>query len=98
MAFFEQAEVIMGPIYDIAQLLADPHIIAREPVAEYPNADMGAYPMHHVVPRLDAAQGTTHTPAPRLRQHNRELLAEPGVDATACAGLLAAVSVFESGA
>jgi formyl-CoA transferase len=51
---------------------------------------MGAYPMHHVVPRLDATPGTIRTPAPQLGQHNRELLGELGVDDVAYAALLAA--------
>jgi formyl-CoA transferase len=90
VAFFEQAEVTIGPIYHIAQILDDPHVIARELVADYPDADMGAYPMHHVVPRLDATPGTIRTPAPQLGQHNRELLGELGVDDVAYAALLAA--------
>jgi formyl-CoA transferase len=35
--------------------------------------------MHHVVPRLLGTPGSIRSPAPRLGQHNRELL---GVDET----------------
>ena len=58
VAFFEQAEVTIGPIYDIEQILEDPHVLERELVADYPDADMGAFPMHHVVPRLMGTPGT----------------------------------------
>jgi formyl-CoA transferase len=34
--------------------------------------------MHHVVPRLLGTPGAIRSPAPRLGQHNRELLAELG--------------------
>ena len=80
VAFFEKAEVTIGPIYDITQILEDPHFIDREVIADYPDADMGEYPMHHVVPRLSETPGAIRSAAPGLGQHNRELLAEIGVD------------------
>jgi formyl-CoA transferase len=95
VAFFEQAEVTIGPIYDIAQILGDPHFIDREVIADYPDDEMGAFPMHHVVPRLMGTPGTIRTPAPRLGQHNREVLAEVGVDEAKYAELLAARVVYE---
>jgi formyl-CoA transferase len=80
VAFFEAAEVTIGPIYDITQILEDPHFIEREVIADYPDADMGEYPMHHVVPRLAGTPGSIRAPAPKLGQHNREILREVGVD------------------
>jgi crotonobetainyl-CoA:carnitine CoA-transferase CaiB-like acyl-CoA transferase len=74
VAFFEQAEVTIGPIYDVAQIVEDPHFIEREILADYPDEEMGAFPMHHVVPRLLGTPGAIRSPAPRLGQHNRELL------------------------
>lgn len=96
VAFFEKAEVTIGPIYDISQLIEDPHVVARELVADYPDADMGAYPMHHVVPRLEGTPGTIRTPAPHLGEHNRTVLAELGVDEAAYAQLLAEGVVCEA--
>jgi crotonobetainyl-CoA:carnitine CoA-transferase CaiB-like acyl-CoA transferase len=89
VAFFEKAEVTIGPIYDVTQILEDPHVIEREIVADYPDPDMRALPMHHVVPRLSGTPGTIRTPAPHLGEHNRTLLAEVGVDDAAYAQLLA---------
>ncbi len=89
VAFFERAEVTIGPIYDIAQILEDPHFIEREVLADYPDADMGAYPMHHVVPRLEGTPGSIRTPAPKLGEHNREVLRTVGVDDARYAALLA---------
>jgi crotonobetainyl-CoA:carnitine CoA-transferase CaiB-like acyl-CoA transferase len=88
VAFFENAEVTIGPIYDISQILEDPHFIEREVIAEYPDPDMGSFPMHHVVPRLMGTPGAIRTPAPRLGQHNRELLAEVGIDAVGYEAML----------
>ena len=78
VAFFEAAEVTIGPIYDTSQIVEDPHVIARELVADYPDADMGQMPLHHVVPRLSGTPGSIRTPAPGLGEHNRTILAEAG--------------------
>jgi len=79
----EKAEVTVGPIYDVSRILEDPHVIGRELVADYPDADMGSLPTHHVVPRLQGTPGSIRTPAPTLGQHNREVLREVGVDEVA---------------
>ena len=97
VAFFEQAEVTIGPIYDVTQILEDPHVIERELLADYPDPEMGAFPMHHVVPRLAGTPGSIRTPAPELGEHNRALLAELGVDDAAYARLLAAGVSCEGG-
>jgi len=78
--FFEQAQVTIGPIYDISQIVDDPHFVEREILADYPDPDMGAFPMHHVVPRMSGTPGAIRTPAPAIGQHNREVLAGLGVD------------------
>jgi formyl-CoA transferase len=97
IAYFEQAEVTIGPVYDIAQILEDPHVIERELIADYPDPEMGEFPMHHVVPRLSGTPGAVRSPAPKLGEHNRALLAEAGVDETAYAKLLAAGIACEGG-
>ena len=98
VAFFEQAEVTIGPIYDISQIVDDPHVVERELIADYPAEERGAFPMHHVVPRLSGTPGSIRTPAPALGQHNRELLGEVGVDGAAYQRLLADGVACEAGA
>ncbi|HUF79931.1 MAG TPA: CoA transferase [Burkholderiales bacterium] len=98
VAFFEKAEVTIGPIYDIRQILEDPHVLARALVADYPDPDMGSFPMHHVVPRLSGTPGSIRTPAPRLGEHNRALLSEIGIDEAAYARLIASGAACEGGA
>jgi formyl-CoA transferase len=95
VAFFEQAEVTIGPIYDVRQILEDPHVIEREILAEYPDPQMGDFPMHPVVPRLLGTPGSIRTRAPDLGEHNRALLEEVGVDDSRYAELLAAGVVAE---
>ena len=88
VALFEKAEVTVGPIYDVSQILRDPHVIERELLADYPDPDMGALPMHPVVPRLDGTPGAIRTPAPAIGEHNRDLLEPLGVGADDYARLL----------
>jgi formyl-CoA transferase len=95
LQFFEAAQVTIGPIYGTAEILADPHMIEREILADYPDEDMGQLPMHHVVPRLSGTPGSIRTPAPALGQHNREILAGIGVDDARYAQLLASGVVRE---
>jgi len=95
VAFFEKAEVTIGPIYDITQILEDPHFIEREVIADYPDPEMERFPMHHVVPRLAGTPGSVRTPAPDLGQHNRALLAEVGVDDAHYDKLLARGAAYE---
>lgn len=96
--FFETEEVTIGPIYDISQIIEDPHVLERELIADYPDPEMGVMPMHHVVPRLSGTPGAVRTPAPGLGEHNRELLSGVGVDAERYAALLAAGAVCEGAA
>ncbi len=93
--FFEKAEVTIGPIYDVAQIVEDPHVIERELIADYPDADMEQFPMHHVVPRMSGTPGAIRSPAPHIGEHNRALLAEIGIDDAAYANLLTAGIVCE---
>lgn len=93
--FFETAEVTIGPIYDVSQLVQDPHVLERELIADYPDPDMGAFPMHHVVPRLSGTPGAVRTLAPVLGEHNRVVLAEVGIDAVQYEELRAEGVVFE---
>jgi crotonobetainyl-CoA:carnitine CoA-transferase CaiB-like acyl-CoA transferase len=95
VAFFEQAEVTIGPIYDTRQILEDPHFLAREILADYPDAEMGAFPMHAVSPRLSETPGAIRAPAPHLGQHNREVLARIGIDDAAYEKLLADGALVE---
>jgi crotonobetainyl-CoA:carnitine CoA-transferase CaiB-like acyl-CoA transferase len=89
VAFFEAAEVTIGPIYDTSQILEDSHFIERDVVSDYPDPDMESLPMHHVVPRLGGTPGAIRTPAPELGEHNRSLLAEIGIDDDRYAELVA---------
>jgi crotonobetainyl-CoA:carnitine CoA-transferase CaiB-like acyl-CoA transferase len=78
--FFDRHEVTVGPIYDISQILEDPHVKAREMVVDFHDDELGAVPMHCVVPRLSATPGAIRRPAPGLGEHNAEVLGALGVN------------------
>ncbi|WP_159996772.1 CaiB/BaiF CoA-transferase family protein [Roseomonas sp. 18066] len=78
VAFFEQAEVTIGPVYGIEGFLRDPHVQARGLVADYPDRDMGRFPMQAIPTRFSGTPGAIRSPAPRLGEHSRAILAEAG--------------------
>jgi crotonobetainyl-CoA:carnitine CoA-transferase CaiB-like acyl-CoA transferase len=80
MEIFERAEVTAAPVYDIDQFMADPHVIAREILADLPDDAIGRLPMHNVIPRLSATPGRLRRPAPALGEHTAEILGSLGLD------------------
>jgi formyl-CoA transferase len=94
--FFDRADVTVGPIYDIAQIIDDPHVKAREMIAAYPDGEIGTVPMHCVVPRLSGTPGAIRRPAPALGEHNAEILGALGLDAAELERL-AAAGIIRSG-
>jgi crotonobetainyl-CoA:carnitine CoA-transferase CaiB-like acyl-CoA transferase len=79
VAFFEQAEVTIGPVNDIVALMGDRHVGERALLADYPDDEMDAFPMHAITSRLSETPGSIRTPAPRLGQHTRAVLAQAGL-------------------
>jgi crotonobetainyl-CoA:carnitine CoA-transferase CaiB-like acyl-CoA transferase len=94
MRIFQQAEVTATPVYDIDQLMDDPHVGARGVLVEAPDAEAGSVVMHNVIPRLSETPGALRVAAPVLGQHTAELLAGIGYDAERRAAL-AAVGIIK---
>jgi crotonobetainyl-CoA:carnitine CoA-transferase CaiB-like acyl-CoA transferase len=76
LALFDAANVTVGPVLSMADLLEHPYTLGRQAIVEVEDEDMGGLPMHNVVPRLTATPGGLRRPAPRLGQHTDEVLAE----------------------
>lgn len=66
LAFFEQAQVTVGPVYDPAGFAADPHVQGRGVLVPVEVEGIGTVPMHAPVPRLSRTPGAIRRPAPRL--------------------------------
>jgi formyl-CoA transferase len=88
MRIFAAAEVTATPVYDIDQLMDDPHVQARGVLVEAPDAEAGSVLMHNVVPRLSDTPGSLRSPAPALGEHTREILEALGYDAARRADLV----------
>lgn len=97
VSHMETAEVTVGPIYDVSQILEDPHVISREILANYPDAELGLLPMHHVAPRLSETPGSIRTPSPRLGEHNEEILSSLNISAAEILELQDAGVIFTEG-
>lgn len=79
LALFDEVGVTVGPVCDVADLLAHPFVIGREALVELPDEDTGTLPMHNVTPRLSRTPGSIRTPAPTLGQHNEEIYGSLGL-------------------
>ncbi len=77
---FERADVTVGPVADIAQLMDHPYINDRAIIIDVPDTDMGRVPMHNVIPRMSGTPAALRTPAPTLGQHNQEIFSEIGLN------------------
>jgi crotonobetainyl-CoA:carnitine CoA-transferase CaiB-like acyl-CoA transferase len=93
LAAMRAAGVTAGPVYNIADAVADPHFMAREVLVEVEDSELGSIPVHNVTPRLSATPGVWRRQAPALGQHTDEILAAAGYDPAAIAALREAGSV-----
>jgi crotonobetainyl-CoA:carnitine CoA-transferase CaiB-like acyl-CoA transferase len=87
MEIFDRESVTVAPVYNIAQIMEDPHFREREIIVDLPDEDMGTVPMHNIVPRMSGTPGGFKSPAPSLGQHNAEILGRIGFDAAALVDL-----------
>ncbi len=75
IARLEQARVPVGPIYNVADMLEDPHYQARglfEPVT----VDGAEFSIPALLPKLEQTPGRTDWPGPKLGAHSDAVLAE----------------------
>ncbi|MCQ9616044.1 CoA transferase [Paenalcaligenes niemegkensis] len=69
----------VGPVYDIADAVSDPHFLERDVIVDVEDEDFGSLPMHNIVPRLSKTPGVWARPAPKLGEHSAEVLREFGL-------------------
>ncbi|MCQ9616592.1 CoA transferase [Paenalcaligenes niemegkensis] len=74
-----QARVPAGRVYDIADIVADPHYQAREMIINDTLPDGSPIKVPGIVPKLSATPGGIHSKAPSLGQHSRQLLRDAGL-------------------
>lgn len=74
----EVAEVPSGKIYDIADIMNDPHYAAREMIREHRLDDGKTLKLPGIVPRLSETPGDTKWLGPALGEHTAEVLGALG--------------------
>jgi crotonobetainyl-CoA:carnitine CoA-transferase CaiB-like acyl-CoA transferase len=70
---FETEGLTAAPVYDIADIMDDPHFKARHTFVELPDPQLGTVTMSAPTPRLSETPGTIRWPGPALGAHNREV-------------------------
>ena len=74
LTVLDAARVPAGSVYSIADIAADPHYRARGMVVETRAADGLPLKVPGIVPKLSATPGAISHPAPRLGEHDADLL------------------------
>lgn len=80
-------EVPHSKVYNIADALADPQIVARQAIIRLPDPELGEIPAPCVVPRFSNHRAPTPRSGPAVGEHNAEVYGELGVDAAELAAL-----------
>jgi crotonobetainyl-CoA:carnitine CoA-transferase CaiB-like acyl-CoA transferase len=75
MRLFETEGLTAAPVYDIADIMEDPHFKARRTFVELPDPDVGTVTMSAPTPRLSETPGSVRWAGPALGAHNREVYA-----------------------
>jgi crotonobetainyl-CoA:carnitine CoA-transferase CaiB-like acyl-CoA transferase len=84
---FQAASVPCGSVRDVAEVLADPHLQAREMIATLPHATLGPTRVINTPIKLSDTPGELRTAPPTLGQHTDAVLAELGYDPQMVASL-----------
>ncbi len=72
---FETEGLTAAPVYDIADIMEDPHFKARRTFVELPDPQLGTVTMSAPTPRLSDTPGVIRWAGPALGAHNREVYA-----------------------
>jgi len=78
-ALFEQVDLTASPVYDIADITKDPHVVARGILTDVPDPGLGAVRMTAPTPRLAETPASIRWTGPPLGAHNREVYASIGI-------------------
>lgn len=83
----EQAEVPAGRIYNVADIVADPHYQARDMILDAELPGGATVKMPGIVPKLSETPGSVNWQGPALGQHTDSVLGELGISAADIAQL-----------
>jgi crotonobetainyl-CoA:carnitine CoA-transferase CaiB-like acyl-CoA transferase len=69
-----EEQAAAAPVYDVAEIVEDPHVQARGNVAAVEDNELGTVRMQNVLGNLSETPGAIRWAGPRLGEHNREIL------------------------
>ena len=78
-ALFESGDLTACPVYDIADITKDPHVVARGILIDVPDPSLGTVRMTAPTPRLAATPAAVRWAGPALGAHNRDVYAALGL-------------------
>jgi len=73
MALFDSANVVAGPVLDIADIVKDPHYVARKNIVTVPDDDFGSVQMQGVTPKFQHTPGEVRHSGRGLGADNRSI-------------------------
>lgn len=88
--------IAVGPVNTVAEALEDPHIHAREMVAELTHPEYGPLKYLGIPIKLSDTPGSLDTAPPRFGEHNRDVLRQLGFSDSAISGFETAKVIEET--
>jgi crotonobetainyl-CoA:carnitine CoA-transferase CaiB-like acyl-CoA transferase len=73
---FQRAGAALAPIYDVQQLMNDPHVVARESITTIDDEDLGPIRMQNLIFRMLGTPGSIRFAGRRLGQDNEQFYRE----------------------
>jgi crotonobetainyl-CoA:carnitine CoA-transferase CaiB-like acyl-CoA transferase len=64
---------VVGPVYDAAQIAADPHYREREDILDIEDPQLGSTKILGVVPKFSETPGSVEHAGPTLGEHNKQI-------------------------
>ena len=90
VAFLNERGVAAGPIYNLAEVFADPQILHQQMLVEMPHPVHGRVKLIGMPVKLSETPGAFRLPPPLLGEHTEEVLREVGYTDQGIAELRAA--------
>ena len=75
---FTKAGIPSGPIYDIGEAVADPHVTARNMILDYKHPEAGRVQNIAFPVKLSEIETGVYRVPPELGEHTREVLTKAG--------------------
>ena len=95
LVVLERSQVPSGTVYDVRDIVTDPHYAARGMIDEFRLPDGRSVKLPAIVPKMSDTPGRTRWLGAKLGAHTDEVLNEIGYDAERCAALRAAGIIGE---